>query len=542
MRIGVDFDNTIVCHDPVIYRIACERNLVPADLPAVKEAVRDHLRRTGREDQWTAMQGLVYGPLLREAPPFHGVLGFLARCRREGAHVSIVSHRTLVPIVGPAFDLHGAARDWLREQGFLSPAAAGLTPADIHMETSKEAKLERIARLGCTHFVDDLPEFLGAPGFPAGVQRILFDPHGRHSDQGDRTRAGSWCEIEGMIFGAAADAKPPAEAVAALLAEAHATDRFLLSPIPGGANNRVYRVDAGRFTGLLKWYFRHPNDPRDRLGAEFEFCRFAWEHGVQQAPRPLARDAKQGLALYEFICGESLQGRPIGDEEIAAAVRFYRAVNAHRDHGRHLPAAAEACFSPAEHLSAMERRVGRLEQLVPEDDDGASAARFVREDLRPAYDACRETVLRLIREAGDDPEEPLPVEERRLSPSDFGFHNALRESNGRLRFLDFEYAGWDDPAKTICDFFYQPAIPAPRKSRESFARAILEGTRDPAQHERRVAVLDPVYRVKWCTILLNEFLAAGGARRRFAGAFTGHPNRRAEQLEKARALLREKQS
>ena len=42
----------------------------------------------------------------------------------------------------------------------------------------------------------------------------------------------------------------------------------------------------------------------------------------------------------------------------------------------------------------------------------------------------------------------LPKETRCLSPSDFGFHNALLEATGKLRFVDFEYAGWDDPAKT----------------------------------------------------------------------------------------------
>jgi len=50
----------------------------------------------------------------------------------------------------------------------------------------------------------------------------------------------------------------------------------------------------------------------------------------------------------------------------------------------------------------------------------------------------------------------LPADETCLSPSDFGFHNALVDPSGALSFLDFEYAGRDDPAKPVSDFFCQP--------------------------------------------------------------------------------------
>ena len=52
---------------------------------------------------------------------------------------------------------------------------------------------------------------------------------------------------------------------------------FSLTPLTGGANNRVFRVEAAGSLALLKVYFQHANDPRDRLGAEYSFTRFAWE-------------------------------------------------------------------------------------------------------------------------------------------------------------------------------------------------------------------------------------------------------------------------
>ena len=39
-----------------------------------------------------------------------------------------------------------------------------------------------------------------------------------------------------------------------------------------------------------------------------------------------------------------------------------------------------------------------------------------------------------------------------VSPSDFGFQNTLISKN-IVYFIDFEYAGLDDPVKCILDFF-----------------------------------------------------------------------------------------
>ena len=53
MRIGVDFDNTIVCYDRLFHRLARERGLIPETVPQTKGAVRDYLRSIDREDDWT---------------------------------------------------------------------------------------------------------------------------------------------------------------------------------------------------------------------------------------------------------------------------------------------------------------------------------------------------------------------------------------------------------------------------------------------------------------------------------------------------------
>lgn len=177
MLIGLDFDNTIVRYDRVFHAHAVETGAITADVAATKFAVRDHLRRSGREEIWTEMQGHVYGTRMLEAEPFDGVLAFLSWARAVDLQVAIVSHKTRYPYRGPAHDLHDSARSWIR--AVLCDADGPLVPEQrIFFELTKEAKLRRIAAIGCDYFIDDLPEILLAPEFPPATRRILFAPDG----------------------------------------------------------------------------------------------------------------------------------------------------------------------------------------------------------------------------------------------------------------------------------------------------------------------------------------------------------------------------
>jgi hypothetical protein len=198
--IGVDFDNTIVCYDELFRQVALEWRLIPPTIPASKNAVREYLRRSDQEDQWTELQGYVYGARMQEARPFSGVLAFFARCRKSRLSVRIISHRSPHPYRGECYDLHQAAREWLAANGFFDVAGIGLEASDVWLELTKQDKLARIASTGCSHFIDDLPEFLAEPGFPAGVQKILFDPNGVHPVQPAARCVGSWAAIERLLL------------------------------------------------------------------------------------------------------------------------------------------------------------------------------------------------------------------------------------------------------------------------------------------------------------------------------------------------------
>ncbi|MEW6237348.1 MAG: hypothetical protein AB1656_23805 [Candidatus Omnitrophota bacterium] len=193
--IGIDFDNTIVCYDGLFHRAAMELGLIPQDVPDSKNEVRDYLRRQGREDDWTELQGRVYGLRMLEAQPYPGVADFFRDCCAWGVKPCIVSFKTRYPVIGPRCDLHQSAQAWLEENGFYEKDGIGLSREQVFFELTLEKKLERIAELGCSWFIDDLPECLRHAQFPSQVKKVLFDPHYLYSSDGDYSIFHSWEEI-----------------------------------------------------------------------------------------------------------------------------------------------------------------------------------------------------------------------------------------------------------------------------------------------------------------------------------------------------------
>jgi len=191
MKIGLDFDNTLVCYDEVFHRTALETGLISADIPQIKNLVRDYLRENGKEAEWTALQGVVYGSKMEYARPFEGALEFISEASKRGHELFIVSHKTRFPANGSQHDLHLAAREWL---SLVKMEKLGVCSSKVFFETTREDKIHRIRAIGCEVFIDDLPEVLEALLLFPEIKSILFDPNAIQSRETRFERLGCWAD------------------------------------------------------------------------------------------------------------------------------------------------------------------------------------------------------------------------------------------------------------------------------------------------------------------------------------------------------------
>ena len=294
--------------------------------------------------------------------------------------------------------------------------------------------------------------------------------------------------------------------------------------VGGGGNNRVYRVEAGDEIYALKVYPSGTTDTRDRLTAESAGLAFVSRHLPDRVPVPIAVDRVHGIALYTWIAGERVGERGLADVREAAA--FVRDLHAVRNDqaARTLGLASEAIVGNAGVLEQIDARLIRLRGVVAHD---AALAALLHERFEPELAARRRL---------DPAFDRLLMPYRTLSPSDFGFHNALRR-HGSLVFIDFEYFGWDDPVKLVSDFIWHPAMNLDGEERAIWLDEAAETFGADPHYADRLRAYSPLIALRWVEIILNEFIPAVWERRVFAGQTAAWEDVKERQLAKAVGIL-----
>ena len=115
MKIGFDFDNTIVCYDQAIEILSAALNL-PDNIIRNKLSIRDYLRSQNREHEWTEFQGTLYGPGMKFAKPYEFFIEITNVLKKQKHELFIISHRSKYPYAGEKHDLHQFAKIWLEDK------------------------------------------------------------------------------------------------------------------------------------------------------------------------------------------------------------------------------------------------------------------------------------------------------------------------------------------------------------------------------------------------------------------------------------------
>ncbi len=201
--LGIDFDNTLVSYDDVLWKTAQRTGFITSAVPRNKKSIRDAIRPLpDGEKKWQQVQAHAYGKAMDEAMLIEGVREFFQACRRNGMTVYIVSHKTEFAAQDTdQIDLRRVALDWMTQKGFFDPKGLGFSTDQVFFESTRKDKVGRIKELGCTHFIDDLEETFMEQIFPKDIQKILYAPAANGSLPKDITIMRNWGEINDYFFG-----------------------------------------------------------------------------------------------------------------------------------------------------------------------------------------------------------------------------------------------------------------------------------------------------------------------------------------------------
>ena len=288
-----------------------------------------------------------------------------------------------------------------------------------------------------------------------------------------------------------------------------------IRPINGGGNNRIYKAESNNGAFALKYYLQQKNDDRDRIGQEYIALSILSANGIEQVPKVIGVNYNKNCAVYEWI-----EGVPTADftaSDVDEMAEFLLLIQELRnlDCVKDIKHASASCISIADAVNQLTYRIKRLCEVS---HSSFELKRYLDEDLVPAAETAINDVKNEIYSIGYSIDDRLTISRQALSPSDFGFHNSIRRKGGEITFIDFEYFGWDDPVKMICDIMWHPGMNLSSSMANRFFEKIAPFF---VQNDKfflfRFNLLKPIYKFIWCTIILNEFLPDKWDRRQAAG-------------------------
>ena len=172
MKIGFDLDNTIICYDRAFSELANEVIVLPDNIKKNKSSIKHYLVSNSREEDWTKLQGMLYGPYLKFAEPFPGVIDCFHRLAAHGFDLCIISHKTFHPVKGKKYRLRDYATNWIRHH--LSEFPCFFKTDGIQFCDTLNNKIAKINNSQCGLFVDDLTSVLS--GIDDNIKTVLFSP------------------------------------------------------------------------------------------------------------------------------------------------------------------------------------------------------------------------------------------------------------------------------------------------------------------------------------------------------------------------------
>ena len=485
MKIGIDLDNTIISYDIAFQVAAFDRGLIREDCEHTKQEISREIKsRENGEIEWQRLQGYVYGKGIGAAHIFPGVYRFLWRCYSRGIDVEIVSHKTEYGHFDPErYSLRKSAICFLQEQKILhkdNKVDNKQLISNITFTSTQEEKTSYIAGGNFDYFIDDLEEIVESKNLTY-INTILFNGSDGYSwDEINSTILGDWTEKESHL------------AIKKILPKKNILS---IEQIEGRGNSKIVKISADNKMYISKIYPQ--SGEHNRIHAEYGSLKLLKELSIPNLQTPVACDNDLGIAIYDYIDGEKISSH--SSDDINQMLSLLAALNSTEIRNRfsNFNFASNACISGVDIEVQIE---DRLKRFVSAADSNKELSHFIYNEFAPAYSSILNWSKKIW---ANSYKENLELSELVLSPSDFGFHNAIKDSSGKLFFYDFEYFGWDDPVKLMSDVSHHAAFNLSSENEKLWLNGCLDIYGDSILDRYRAAW--PLYGLIWCLIILNEY-------------------------------------
>ena len=271
-----------------------------------------------------------------------------------------------------------------------------------------------------------------------------------------------------------------------------------IKEIREGVNSNVYKVKVNNIFLILKFF---NNKNKSRIKREILFYNFLNKIKNKQVIRPISFNLKLNMAVYPYIKGSKI--KKIKNTHVKELSDFLNQINKKRILYKTLiPLAIDGIRNRLEHFKLCEKKINQIKLIKFENVINKDLNNFLINKLIPKFNEIKKKykknkLQKLLSIK-------LSKKKMIISPSDFGFHNII-QSKKKLFFIDFEFAGYDDPVKLICDFYCQPDQTLSSYQKRMFIKKISFQNYSLKELDLNTKFFLPFHKIKWCCIILNIF-------------------------------------
>jgi len=488
MLIGIDLDNTIINYNFAFQEGLKYLNIKCNETLLTKNEIRDYLRNLENgEYYWQKLQGLVYGKLLnKHSKIFEGIYRFLWRSTLAGNKIIIISHKTeFGHFDKEKISLRKEALTFLKNNTIFFDKYID----QIIFKNTFEDKINEIKRHPFSIFIDDLHEVLS--NIPINISKYLFSDGWNNS----KIKSRNWLQIDFEINGFWNKNE-----INMLTLETISKEPKDIIQIMRSGNSAVYKLQFEDNNSLKLKIYSFENDLK-RINIEFDSLALLKKEGIHNIPKTVIKNEQLGIALYEWIEGEKITNPSKID--IDECIKFIYKINSLKNKfdsdKNEIHKASAACLSAVDIQIQVEKRLSIFNSPRILNSELNS---FLEHEFYPSWIKILDYVKNNWQ-LNIDFNEVISTKDKILSPSDFGFHNALKDKNGDIYFLDFEYFGWDDPVKLASDFYIHPAMNLNDNLAEYWVNNFFKLFGQ--NNLKRFQLLKFLYWMNWPLIILNDF-------------------------------------
>lgn len=489
MIVGIDLDNTIIKYDIAFIEAAKFLNLnIPGGITNKTDLKSFCFTLNKGELIWQKIQGIAYGKLLlKNARLYSGVKRFIWRLKNKGHIIKIVSHKTEFGHFDKENNLlREIASEFLKRNNIINCESPLVN--DLFFLDTRNEKVEKILNEKVEIFIDDLKEIIFDLKKVSQIKTIHFDEN--YKGLNNEEIKSDWQQIDYLINGIWENNEVINLANLIIPNNIISVNRISL-----GKNSAVFKLglENGNF---LKFKIYPVDDKHDRINSEFYSTKILSDFGFDSIPKPFYYDKELGIAAYQWLDGEIITEYNIDD--ITKCSNFINDLFKIKLENRFskIGLASAACISGKGIEDQLYQRIGFFKNIKNKE-----LSTFILDEFVPTMNYFLENAKNNWN-FNYSFDENLPFEELTLSPSDFGFHNIIKNNNN-LCYIDFEYFGYDDPVKLISDFYYHPGMNLNSIQKKHWLKQTFKIF--DIEVFLRANLCRPLYGLIWCLIILNDF-------------------------------------